>query len=60
MAMLAPTSPTLQDAKGPLLLGMVTKNMDFQSRLPYHKISKQKIKWTCDWSEVTAMSRELW
>lgn len=40
--MLAPPSPTVQDAKGPLLLEMVTKNMDFQARLPYYKMSKQK------------------
>lgn len=39
---LAPPSPAVQDAKGHLLLGMVSKNMDFQARLPYYKMSKQK------------------
>lgn len=54
---LAPPSPTVQDAKGHLLLGMVSKNMDFQARLPYYKMSKQKS--TCVCAEVDAMSREL-
>lgn len=42
MAHACTPSPAVWEAKGPLLLGMVTKNRDFQSRLHYYKMSKQK------------------
>ena len=38
----SPPRPPVQNARGPLLLRMVTKNMGFKARLPYYKMSKQK------------------
>lgn len=56
----SPPSPPVQDAKGSLLLWMVTENMDFEARLPYYKMSKEKTNQTCGFAEASPMSSELW